>query len=95
MSDDHRHDFILEKYKYVLSRKRDLNDATFKIVAMYQAGLALLVSGQFAILAATVSFHLEKSVARAAALTLFALMCILTMSSLLLLGGWNCCVAKL
>lgn len=28
--------FLLEKYKYILSRKNSLNDKTFKIIAFYQ-----------------------------------------------------------
>lgn len=39
--------FLLERYKYVLSRKQALNEATFKIAAIYQAVLLALALGQY------------------------------------------------
>jgi hypothetical protein len=41
---------LLEKYKYILSRKQALNEATFKIAAIYQALILGLAVAQYNIL---------------------------------------------
>ncbi|MFK3681005.1 hypothetical protein [Pseudomonas sp. NPDC088890] len=46
-------DLVLEKYKYVLSQKQALNEATFKIITVYQALVLALFAGQFAVVMAT------------------------------------------
>ena len=84
--------FLLERYKYVLSQKQGLNGATLQIITIYQTGLALVVSGQFAIVAAVVAAKLDPGVARAGSFALFGLMSVLSTFSLLLLvsgvGAW-------
>lgn len=42
--------FLLERYKWILERRRDLNNNTFKITALYQTSLAFILSGEFAVL---------------------------------------------
>jgi hypothetical protein len=78
---------FIERYKYVLQRKRDLNDSTFKIVTVYQAGLVLIVSAQYAIFSNVVSFSLDHYAGRLGTIGLMALMGVLSVFSLLLLAG--------
>ncbi|ENU4084551.1 hypothetical protein ACFH11_000077 [Enterobacter asburiae] len=42
-----QNDFLLERYKYVLQRKQHLNEATFKIAAIFQTVLLALGIGQY------------------------------------------------
>ena len=77
--------FLLERYKYVLSQKQSLNGATLQIITIYQAGLALVVSGQFAISAAVAAAKLDNEVARAGTFALLGLMSVLSTFALLLL----------
>ncbi|WP_152031529.1 hypothetical protein [Pseudomonas putida] len=47
---DLKDEIMLEKYKYILSQKQALNEATFKIVAVYQALVLALAAGQYTVL---------------------------------------------
>ena len=42
-------EFALERYRYVLEQKRELNKTTFLLVAIYQAGLALVAGANLAV----------------------------------------------
>ena len=84
MSQERADSFILERYRYVLSQKQHLNSASLQILTVYQTGLAVVVSGQFGILAATGS-SLDVGLARAGSIALLFLMYIISIFSLLLL----------
>jgi hypothetical protein len=58
---------ILERYKYVMTQKQLLNAATFKIIAMYQTVVTLIISAIGAILYAGRDGGVDPS-ARSAAL---------------------------
>jgi H+/Cl- antiporter ClcA len=78
----------LERYKYVLKQKQFLNDTTFKITTIYQAGLAVLVAGQYAVVAtAKSSPNFDRDVARAGSEILLGLMIVLSVFTLFLLGS--------
>lgn len=42
--------FLIERYKYILSRKQSLNETTFKVAAIYQVVIIALAIAQFNII---------------------------------------------
>jgi hypothetical protein len=56
-------EFLLEKYKYVLEQKRSLNEATFKILSVYQVVIVGLVYAQYVILNQLFEKKISKIVA--------------------------------
>jgi uncharacterized iron-regulated membrane protein len=70
--------FLLERYRYVLEQKRQLNGATFRIAATYQALLLATGGGAFAVIERT----LNESVP-----VLFALLCLRALTIFVLLLG--------
>jgi hypothetical protein len=85
MVEPRRDIFLLERYKYVLSQKQSLNAATLQIMTIYQAGLVLVVSGQFAIVAA-VPTKLDRDIARVGSFVLLGFVSALSIFALVLLG---------
>ncbi|WP_146604498.1 hypothetical protein [Rhodoplanes roseus] len=82
-----RDPFLLERYKYILSQKQKLNDVTFKIVAVFQAGVALIGSGQFAIIAAFADKKISSQIAWVGSVMLVVMSGMLSVFSLSLLAG--------
>jgi len=80
-------DFALERYRYVLEQKRELNKATFGIVAIYQAGLGLVAAGELAIRGALSKGELKPNDAQVMLDGVFWLLIAVTVFSLLLLFG--------
>src|SRR5690242_17452982 len=86
MSD--KQDFLLERYKYVLNRKRELNSATFKITALYQAAIGFLASAEFTVLRLHSDSALRKSIAILATDGVFVLfLTTTTLTVCLFVGG--------
>ena len=79
--------FLIERYKYVLSQKQNLNGATFQVIKFYQTGFALVVAGQFAIVAAVKQSKLDIGTARGGCYTLIGLMAMLSLCTLSLLAS--------
>lgn len=52
-------DFALERYKYVLDQKRELNRTTFSVVAIYQAGLIVVTGGHLSVRSAVAKKELS------------------------------------
>lgn len=80
--------FLLERYKYILKQKQDLNERTFKISAVYQATIVLVCSAQYKILLdiqkADISYENGKSFSWAC----FAILCTASAYYLaLIIGG--------
>jgi len=44
--------FLIERYKYILDQKKQLNATSFKVVSIYQAGLALILGGCYKVVVA-------------------------------------------
>lgn len=42
-------EFLLERYRYILSQKKSLNEATFKIAGIYQAAVVAVGAAQYGI----------------------------------------------
>lgn len=80
---EEKNKFLLERYKYVLMRKNDLNDKTFKIVAFYQA---LLLSVGAAFYTVNTNIH-QLSLSVMYSTSLIGLLTISTVFLLLLLLG--------
>ncbi|MBD8899023.1 hypothetical protein [Rhodanobacter sp. DHG33] len=79
-------DFALERYKYVLEQKKYLNGVSFKIVSIYQAGMALLLGGCYKIVVATRGGSLSCESADLFLRGLFLLFIILTIFSILMIS---------
>jgi hypothetical protein len=79
--------FLLERYKYVLLRKQALNEATFKIAAIYQAVLLALGLGQYNVLVLYQSGALSAVNARLYSNLLLAMLFVLSALVLTLLVG--------
>nr|AVJ40384.1 hypothetical protein CLM75_24710 [Pseudomonas lurida] len=83
-----KQDFTLERYKYILERKQSLNEATFKIAAIYQVIIVALGLAQFNVIAMTSSKSITLSTAEFASTCLLCMLAILTLLIIaLLLGG--------
>jgi len=81
-------DFILERYKYVLERKHSLNEATFKITAIYQAIIVALGLAQFNVISMLNSKKITLDLAKLSSQCLLFMLAILTALILaLLIGG--------
>ena len=80
--------FKLEKYKYILARKQSLNEATFKIAAIYQVAIAALGLAQYNIIAMLKASSITLEVASLSSLCLIVMLAILTvLIAALLIGG--------
>jgi hypothetical protein len=80
--------FKLEKYKYILARKQSLNEATFKITAIYQVAIAALGLAQYNIIAMLKADSITFEVASLSSLCLILMLTILTILIVaLLIGG--------
>jgi hypothetical protein len=42
-------EFLLERYKYILDQKKNLNERTFKLAAVFQAAVIIIASAQYKI----------------------------------------------
>ena len=81
-------DFILERYKYIMTRKRDLNEASLKITTIYQAAIALLFPGQFNVFSYWKSGLFTKELAISASVGLLILLFAVTVLNVaLFIGG--------
>lgn len=80
--------FLIERYKYILSRKQSLNETTFKIAAIYQVIIIALAIAQFNIItmrsARTVTLE-EASFFSGSLMVMLTILTFLIIS--LLLGG--------
>jgi hypothetical protein len=79
--------FKLERYKYILARKQSLNEATFKITAIYQVAIAALGLAQYNIIVMLKSDAISFEVASLSSLCLIFMLSILTVLILALLMG--------
>ncbi len=80
--------FKLEKYKYILARKQSLNEATFKITAIYQVAIAALGLAQYNVMAMLKVSSITLDVASLSSLCLIVMLAILTVLIVaLLIGG--------
>ena len=82
-----KNDFLLERYKYVLLRKQHLNEATFKIAAIYQTVLLALGIGQYNVISLWKQKTLNNDLAHLFTNCIFAMLIILTMLILILILG--------
>lgn len=83
-----KENFKLEKYKYVLARKQSLNEATFKITAIYQVAIAALGLAQYNVIAMLKANSITLEVALLSSLCLIVMLAILTVLIVaLLIGG--------
>jgi hypothetical protein len=80
--------FKLEKYKYILARKQSLNEATFKITAIYQVAIAALGIAQYNIIVMLKANSITLEVASLSSFCLIVMLAILTtLIMALLIGG--------
>lgn len=79
--------FKLEKYKYILARKQSLNEATFKITAIYQVAIAALGLAQYNVIAMLKADSISFEVAKLSSLCLIIMLSILTVLVVALLVG--------
>lgn len=63
MSSGMTNEFLLEKYRYVMDQKKNLNDNVFKIVALYQASTALVAFAQYTLLQGVRESEISKDTA--------------------------------
>ncbi|WEK29130.1 MAG: hypothetical protein P0Y58_19760 [Candidatus Pseudomonas phytovorans] len=77
----------LEKYRYVLAQKQALNEATFKIVAVYQALVLALAAGQYTVVTAYAKAQLKPSWALPSSYMLLGLFIMVSALILALLVG--------
>lgn len=79
---------LLERYKYVLDQKKNLNDATFKVAAFFQAVLLVILGAQFRILELAQKKEVTVELARLGSWGLFwAVIALGAVSILLIVGG--------
>jgi hypothetical protein len=79
--------FLLEKYKYILSRKQALNESTFKIAAIYQALILGFAVAQYNVLVAAYAKTISLEVALFSSACLMAMLVAITLLILSLLVG--------
>lgn len=80
--------FLIERYKYILDQKKNLNAQTFKITTFYQVITLAIFTGQFSVLDKFNQRQLPGSVAYLASTSLYAFFIIVTaLSSALIIGG--------
>ncbi|MBD8197605.1 MULTISPECIES: hypothetical protein [Pantoea] len=83
-----RESFLLERYKYILLRKQTLNEATFKIAAIYQVIIITLAAAQYNIINLLNTYKIDKIKAIFFSNCLMAMLLILTIFTVtLLIGG--------
>ncbi|WHU02596.1 hypothetical protein [Sphingomonas sp. NIBR02145] len=80
-------EFLLERYKYILSQKRDLNDRTFKIASVFQALVLVIASGQYKILLDISSKSISADRGIAVSWTIFLFLCLASVCYITLLVG--------
>lgn len=81
-------EFLLEKYRYILSQKQALNEKTFKIVTFYQSIISLIFAAQFSVLYFFDRSEITKKLALFASESLVWITSIISiLSALLLIGG--------
>ncbi|TPJ17806.1 hypothetical protein FJW04_09705 [Mesorhizobium sp. B2-7-3] len=56
--------YLLERYKYVLDQKKELNKTTFLIGAFYQAVLAVIFAAQFQVVRSVSDHSLSSDIAK-------------------------------
>ncbi|MGX0954494.1 heme/copper-type cytochrome/quinol oxidase subunit 2 [Pseudomonas viridiflava] len=78
----------LERYKYILARKQSLNEATFKIAAIYQVIIVGLGIGQYNVMVALQSRTIDQFTALSATIMLAVFIAMLSSLIIsLLIGG--------
>ncbi|MCZ4342603.1 hypothetical protein O4H52_13360 [Sphingomonadaceae bacterium G21617-S1] len=79
---------LIERYKWILERKRDLNNATFKIAVFYQTAASALLASEFAVLFSVNKGELSIDIAYFSTTSIFLLFCAVTGLGLcLIIGG--------
>lgn len=79
---------LVERYKYILTQKAELNKTTFKIASFFQGAAILISTAQFNIVQQKVAGDLNPQLAREATLCLLCIGTVISFISLtLLLGG--------
>ncbi|MER8976860.1 MULTISPECIES: hypothetical protein [unclassified Mesorhizobium] len=63
--------YLLERYKYILDQKKELNKTTFIIAAFYQAVLVAILAAQFSIVKGVADRSLSSDLARLGSWGLF------------------------
>lgn len=79
--------FLLERYKYVLLRKQQLNEATFKITAIYQVLLLALAAGQYNVVTQWKSQAITGQIADTFSKSVMAMVIALSVLIMTLLAG--------
>lgn len=79
--------FLIERYKYILSRKQSLNETTFKIAAIYQVIIIALAASQYNVVTLLKSKVLDKNIAIFFSNCLIVMLTILTSLTITLLVG--------
>ena len=80
-------DFLLERYKYILNQKKDLNERSFKVASVYQATILAIAAAQYRVITDVQDgkvFILSGSVL---SWSLFGLMCLASAFFIVLLIG--------
>jgi hypothetical protein len=78
---------LIERYKYVLSQKKSLNETTFKVAAFFQAVMLVVLGAQFRIIELAQKNEIAADLARIGSWGLFWATCGLAAVALLLLIG--------
>lgn len=79
---------LLEKYKYILSRKQALNESTFKIAAIYQALILGVAIAQYNVLVSMQAKAIDFRVSFLSSASLMVALVVITALILsLLIGG--------
>lgn len=90
MSDTTRQILSLERYKYILDQKKNLNERTFKIASIYQVLMIAIASAQFTIISDASAGRLDKGVATDASWGLFVIFSLVTTLMIALIVGGIC-----
>lgn len=77
----------LERYRYILDRKKSLNENTFKIVSFYQAVALIIGTAQFAICDRISTTELDLDLAKAGSYGLLFLMLLSSLVSVIAVAG--------
>jgi hypothetical protein len=79
--------YMLERYKYILEQKRQINGVTFKIAAFFQTVMIVLLGAQFQVIRQVTEGSLNIELARVASWGLFWITFGVSALSLAILAG--------
>jgi len=78
-------EFTLERFRYILDQKKNINNNTFKIVAFYQAFALAIGGAQFSIFRYVFDKSINLQIAQSASFALFIISCLISFFSVLLI----------